>query len=143
MATTFTATAAAASAPVRVDPDGGENVVVSTYTLTEGTINDVIQMVKVPKGAVITAITLACPDIDTNVSPTVTLSVGDGGSTARFISASTIGQAGGVASLSVPGGLGYTYTADDTIDVLIAAATATFAAGDITLVVKYKMQKNP
>lgn len=97
------------------------------------TLNNVIRMVKVPKGFVVSDVTLISTDLDTDGTPAITLSVGDGGATARYISASTAGQAGGLARATA--GLGYQYTTDDTIDVLVAAAPDVAAAGTITVLV--------
>ena len=135
MATT-TSARAASTKPVK---DGvGTHVVMCTYTLSANpTAADVIQMVPVPKGARISAVRLASADLDTNGTPTITMKVGDGGDDDRFITSSTIGQTGGVANLNAQTGLGYEYTADDTVDITFGVASATFAAGDITLVVEY------
>ncbi len=102
-------------------------------------INDVIQMVKIPKGATILDLILDSADID--ASTTLTLSVGDGTTPGRFILESTVGQAGGIVRLSVTGSTQYAYTADDTIDVkVIAAATSTaVTAGILKLTVFYSM----
>lgn len=105
-------------------------------------INDVIQMVKIPKGATILDMVLAADDLDTNVSPAITLDVGDGTTADRFIAASTIAQGGGVARLGQVDGVQFTYTADDTIDVKVKAAPGTGATeGHIRLTVLYTMDK--
>lgn len=119
----------------------GVNSVTGTYTLTAAlALNDVIQMVKIPSGATVLDTILSCNDLDTGGAPTITLSVGDGGSTARYLSASTIGQTGGLAHTATHGGHGYAYTADDTIDVLVAAAPATGATtGTVALTVIYTL----
>jgi hypothetical protein len=94
-------------------------------------INDVIQMVKVPIGARILQIDLYSTDLDSDSTPAVTLSVGDGTTPARFITASTVGQAGGnihfpSVSTTTAAGVGYQYTVNDTIDIAVTAApTAT------------------
>lgn len=111
---------------------------VETTALTTGTI---YQMVKIPVGATIVKVTLATDDLDSNGSPTITLSVGDGTTPARFISASTVGQAGGVVREDVVAGVGYKYTADDTIDVEVTNQAATAAQGTITLAVLYAMDE--
>ena len=102
-------------------------------------INDVIQMVKVPIGAVVLDLILDCADID--ASTTITLSVGDGDSTARYIAASTVGRAGGIVRLSVTGSTQTAYTVEDTIDILVAAAATSTAVttGIIKLTVFYTM----
>lgn len=100
-------------------------------------INDVYQMIKVPNGARILSWTLGADDLDSSTG--ITLSLGDGGSTARYVSASTIAQTGAApVNALLKTGYGYVYTADDTIDVLVAAApTGTFAAGTIRVAVTY------
>lgn len=145
---TLTAGGVASNVPVRT----GINCVISvteTYTfLAAQALNDVIQMVKIPSGATVLDVILSCDDIDSNGSPAVTLDVGDGSDTDRFIAVSTIGQTGGTARLG--SGItddtchGYTYTADDTIDVLIhaAPATAVYSGKSISMTVLYTMQNN-
>lgn len=101
-------------------------------------INDVYQMIKVPLGARIIALTVGADDLDSNGSPTITLSAGDGGSTARYLSASTIAQTGAApVDTLLKTGYGYVYTADDTLDILVAAAPATFAAGTLRMSATY------
>lgn len=100
---------------------------------------DVIQMIPVAKGTTVLNVFLTAEDIDSNGSPAITLDVGDGGDPDRFIDGSTVGQAGGIAQIgsgvaaAAIDGFPYTYTADDTIDVTVATAAATKAAGNITL----------
>jgi hypothetical protein len=100
---------------------------------------DVIQMIPVRKGTTVLGLWLSAEDLDTNGTPTISLDVGDGGDVDRFIDGSTVGQTGGVAVIgsgvaaAVTDGFPYAYTADDTIDVLLAAAAATKAAGNITV----------
>lgn len=93
-------------------------------------LNDVLQIVKVPKGFQVMEVILSTTDLDTGGSPTIELSVGDGGDTDRYISGtgSTIAEAsGGYARLSNIAGHGYIYTEDDTIDVLVATGPQTGA----------------
>lgn len=145
MATTFTASKVATSVPAKEEHQGLVQVT-ATYEIAAAlVVNDVIQMVKVPIGARIVTISLAADDLDSGATPLITLDVGDGGDTDRFIAASTIAQAGGIARIgdNITGAaaadcLGYVYTADDTIDVLVHAAPATGAtSGTITMVVTY------
>lgn len=116
----------------------------STYELTAALAGaDVIQMVKVPKGAQILEIQLATDDLDTGAA--LVLDVGDGGDPDRFIDGSTIGQTGGsarlgsgVAAATAAGSFGYTYTTEDTIDVTVATAPGTGATeGTVALTVLY------
>ena len=132
MASTFTATKAAAGHHIK-DYKPALQCIESVYTVTAGAalvINDVIQMLKVPKGARVMEVILAATDLDSNVTPLITLDVGDGDDPDRYIAASTIGQTGGTVRLG--SGIttlteAFTYTADDTIDVLVKAAPATGA----------------
>lgn len=136
MATTYTADVAAANNAYKGSPGGGVFARVYDVPVTAaqvGTINNVIQAVPVYKGETVLGVEIKATDLDTNVSPALTLSVGDDGATARYIAASDIGQAGGSAKHTV--GVPHTYTADNTIDVLVAAASATGAAGTISIVV--------
>lgn len=145
MATTYTAAKVASSVQSRAGLDA--TWVWGVYEAAVAlVINDVIQMVKVPKYATILEIILACDDLDGGT--TITLDVGDGSSTARFISASTIGQAGGVVRLGqgITGSaaadcLHYQYTAEDTVDVLVHAAPTSSGVGTVKLGVAYSLNQ--
>lgn len=141
---TFTATKAASTYPAKGYGQSGDcKVVFSTYELTAAlAANDVIEMVRVPRGAVVTGVVLSTDDLDTNGTPTIVLDVGDGSDTDRFIDGATVGQAGGTTDASnlAIAGIGYEYSAEDTIDVLVQAGPATGAtSGTISLVVYYTL----
>jgi|ERR1700742_494078 len=96
---------------------------------------DVIQMVPVPKG---------CQIIDTLVvftpgagGPVLTWIVGDGGSTNRFQTSASATVATTVHANG--GGVGYSYSVDDTIDITVAAVGSATAAGSVRLTVLYAM----
>jgi hypothetical protein len=144
MATTYTSAAAQSTSPAfQVSERGVMMVAYGEYTLTSaaelGTINNVIEMVKVPAGAKIMGLLAEMVDNDGGTS--FTLDIGDGGSTARFVAASTVGQAAGYVTSSslVAASLGYRYTSADTIDFLVHAAPASAAAtsGTVRLRVDY------
>lgn len=145
MATTYTAAAAQSTAPAYENRlRGMVYKAYGEYTLTSaaelGTINNVIEMVKVPAGARIVGLTCEMPDNDGGSS--FTLDIGDGASTARFVSASTVGQSAGyitTANMVAATAFGYRYTAADTIDLLVHAAPASAAAtsGKVKLAVEY------
>lgn len=122
---------------------GGASQEVSVYTEYSVTAalatNDYIEMVTLPANAVVTGMTLHATDLDTDGSPALTLSVGDSASANRFISASTIGQAGGYTSTlaSGTGAMFYKYTAPTKIRVTAAAGAATGTTGTIKLLVSY------
>ncbi len=95
-------------------------------------INDVVQMCKVPLGARVLGIALESTDLDSGATPAVTLSIGDGDDTDRFIANSTVGQAGGVVAFPTgtgfnTAGMAYQYTTNDTIDILVGTAPQTTA----------------
>lgn len=145
MATTYTSAAAAGPAP-QIRERGVMHCVYGEYTLTTaaelGTINNVIEMVRVPKGARVVGMVVELPDNDGGTS--FTLDVGDGSSTARYLSASTLGQSAGFKStvdLVAATAFGYVYTVEDTIDLLVHAAPASAAAtsGKAKLRVDYVM----
>jgi hypothetical protein len=140
MATTYSSSAVAST--VQAKTELGVNIVKGSYALTGAlVVNDVIKMVKVPSGAIIHSIFVGVPDLDSDGTPAVTLSVGDGDSASRFVLDSTVGQATGViVGPSVAGGVGYAYTADDTIDIKVTTAPDTSATtGTITMTVAYTM----
>lgn len=135
---TYTAVKAGATYVARSNV--GETFVEESFTFTVApALNDVVQMFKIPAGAKVCEVVLSSTDIDTNGTPLVTLDVGDANSATRFISASQIGRTGGVARLDQFAGLGYTYTADDIIQVKVSAAPATSVVGTVVVTVFYTM----
>lgn len=96
---------------------------------------DVIQMVPVPKGAVIHEL---------NVTfglggGATTINVGDGNSTGRYAASMSTN----VATVQrANAGLGYSYSADDTIDIVIGTATSASAVGTYRLTVMYSVDQS-
>lgn len=108
------------------------------YTLpaTFGTnATDYIDLFNIPKGAVVTGFTLTVADLDSGGSATLTLSLGDAASSTRFLSASTIGQAGGSSSTNASPL--YKYTVDDKVRLTATAAAATPSGGLLQLLFEY------
>ncbi len=141
MASTFLSAKAAAGVQPHESVDG-VNCITATYALTAALVDeDIIQMVKLPKGSRVIDLVLSVTDLDTNVSPAIILEVGDGADVDRYIDASTIGQTGGTVRLGsgiTTNTQAFTSTADDTIDVHVETAPATGAAtGSLTLSVTY------
>lgn len=107
---------------------------------------DVIQMIPVAKGTTVVDLYLTSEDLDTNAAPTTSLDVGDGDDVDRYIDGSNIATTGGIARLgsgvaaAASDLFPHTYTADDTIDVVVAAAGTTKAAGNVTLVAVLSME---
>lgn len=104
---------------------------IALLTTDEATGNTV-QVMKVPKGFVVTGVYLALTDIDTNGSPTVSVTLGDAGDDDRFVAASNIGQAGGSTTTLASTGLYYEFTTDTDIALKFATGSATAAAGTVT-----------
>ena len=137
MASLFTTDMTASGVQARAN--SGETCVSGTYELLAAlVVSDVIQMVKIPKGAKILEVILSTDDLDTSTG--LVLDVGDGSVTDRFIDGSTIGQTGGVDRLNEVGGHLYEYTAEDTIDVIVQTAPTTGAtSGTVNVSVTYQM----
>jgi len=144
MATTYSADAVAATVQAR----GGVGVQSVTETYEAGTalvIDDIIQMVKVPAGATVLDIILSVDDLDSGT--TIVLDVGDGSDDDRYILGTTIGQGGGTVRLgsgvvgaAAASAHGYTYSAEDTIDVHVDTAPSGGGTGTISMTVIYTMQ---
>lgn len=77
--------------------------------------NDIIQMVKVPAGAIVTDVTLITGDLGTSI----TADVGDGDTEDLYISAGDVATAAAVIHMESAGlaGVPKVYSAADTIDV--------------------------
>lgn len=110
----------------------GEEITVTTGQLT---LNALLGSIKVPKGAVIIGASVKSSDIDTGTA--VVLAVGDSVDDDRLITASTIGQAGGVTTAIAATGFAYQYTAETTVQVKVTTAPTTPVAGTITYGVTY------
>lgn len=136
---TKTATAAASVAQAQYNVNGAtvRNV---EYTLNGVSFSagDVIQMVKVPAGARIVDLTIAFDLLGAaGVSSYTLTGIGDGNDADRYlVSTSVVTSA--VVRMAAPAGLGYSYSAEDTIDVTIGTITSgTAATGNVRLSVTY------
>ena len=100
---------------------------------TDVAVSAVTAAFRVPAGFIVTGIIAVASDMDSNGTPTLALSVGDAGSSVRYLSSSTIGQAGTSTTTLASTGLLFENTADT--DILITATTgaATAAAGTLDL----------
>ena len=104
------------------------------YTFTAAqSAGDVIQMVPVPKGAVIHELNV----VANMGGAAITVTGGDGGSAARYGSMSVQGAL--VARCTA--GIGYSYSADDTIDLTVSTVTSASAAGSVRLTVLYSFDQ--
>jgi hypothetical protein len=129
---TFTASAADSTNPALYRISGCTTRV-SKYThpiaLSAG---DVIQMVRVPQGATIT-------NLGFGVSASagaITVNVGDGNDTSAY-AASIVLSATQILTVSTFRGTGRSYSAEDTIDIVITALSAVPGTVDLYLRVDY------
>ena len=108
----------------------------ATYSFTANqSAGDIVQMVPIPKGAQIAALAL---QIDGKAAGAdIVCQVGDGGSATRFLT-----SVSGSAVAQMVGGLGYSYSAEDTIDVKVSSVTSATAGGSIRLTVSYTMDQS-
>ena len=95
-------------------------------------LNKTVSLFKVPANFTIVSASVYVTDMDTDGSPALVFSVGDGTTAARIVSVSTAGQAGGAATI-VAGLPGYQYTAETEILWTTTTASATAAAGTVTI----------
>src|SRR3954465_7101140 len=86
-----------------------------------------VQMVKVPAGATPVLIMVG----NTNNGDSALL-VGDGNSTGRFKAVGTISAGQGLVVCNLPV-IPYTYSVEDTIDILISTASATTLGGALSM----------
>lgn len=118
-----------------------ENGVVArsaVYTFTAAqSAGDILQMVPIPKGAHILDVAVQFPG-QSAAGISATYAVGDGTTAGRFLvstSAFTVTH----ATL----GLGYSYSAEDTIDLSFSSVTSATAGGTVRLTVLYAMDQAP
>ena len=140
MATTYTATGYSTDTPISY----AEGTITRKKTYEVATalvINDVIQFFKLPRFAKPLDALLACDDLDTGSAITLTLRITDGTTTKNFFSASTVGQAGGVARMDLLAALDDWETDNDDyrFEVLVAAAPSGGGTGTVVAWLQYTM----
>lgn len=104
--------------------------------------NDSIELLWLPKGAVVVGAMISASDMDTNASPTLAFDVGDAGDQDRLVAASQVGRAGTLSITLAPTGHGYKYTAATKIVAYVQTAAATAAAGTLTFTIMYFVDEN-
>jgi hypothetical protein len=103
-------------------------------------INDVIKFAKLPANASILDAWLAVDDLDTGTALTLTMRLNDGSAQKNFFSASTVGQAGGVARAAAIAPLEFVTDDDDWwLEVLVAAAPTGGGTGTLVACILYTM----
>lgn len=120
-----------------------EAIVQITPTTTQiGTINNTIDLIRVPKGTVILGARLETGQLDTNGSPTLTLDVGDSGSANRIFAASTVAQTGTNTAAMANGAFGYKYATESVITLKVHAAPATAASAVIIFALSFLVDES-
>lgn len=110
-----------------------------TYTFAAAqSAGDVIQMMPIPKGAVVADVIANFAGLG-GASLTVT-SIGDGNSTGRYGFNSVSTNVANVVRATK--GVGYSYSAEDTIDIIIGTATSASAGTTVYLEVLYSMDQS-
>lgn len=137
---TKTATAAQSTAPARYDTGPGDITRVVEYTLNGVTLSagDVIQLAKVPAGAKFVDFVISWDLLGAAGTSSYTFTgLGDGNDADRYM-ASQSAVTSAVVRMSIPGGQGYAYTAEDTIDLTVGTVTSgTAATGTVRLSFTY------
>jgi hypothetical protein len=120
---------------------GSVLVMTATVSCTAApSTSDTLNFFTMPKNSRVHFAVLKADDMDTNVSPTITLNIGDSGSASRLFAASTVAQAGTLSTAIAAGGEEYQYAADTVITGTAANNAATGAAGTVTLTVFYTLE---
>jgi len=130
---TLTTNKTASTVPAKLVHAGSQSISADYSFSLSLSVGDVIQMVRVPSGAVVTDVAMTFLGTAAN---TVAGNVGDGDSSARYIAATSLSNQGVVrATVGIP----YSYSQDDTVDLSITVATSTTLAGGVKLTVTYKV----
>jgi len=123
---TFTSGPVAGNQSFKPFPDGNLGVRYAKITLTAAVnTSDVYQMVDVFSGETVHNIRILSSDLDGGTD--LVFDVGDDGDVDRYIDGSTCGQTG-IADELDAARAPYTYTADNTIDILCTVDPATDVA---------------
>lgn len=126
----------------------GTNSVKFTYSVTANlSVGDVIQLAKIPHGAIIDGFTVW------HTTGNIAFDIGDGGDGDRFIDSASVVTNGsvvfGVHAQTNVAGYGYQYNLSDdatdqfdTMDMTILVVTTATAAGAISGVIQYHMDES-
>lgn len=119
-----------------------DGVAVAMTTAMIDNANDEVELLTLPKGAVVVEVYFHATDMDTNGTPTLKFDIGDDGDEDRLIAATTVGQtASSTVSLATTGFM-YKYAAATKIKAYVNTAAATAAAGTIYFGVQYFIDEN-
>lgn len=129
---TFTASAADSLSPAKMMVNGSVVRVVKYTHPVALSVGDVIQMCRVPMGATMTFVTFGC----SASAGAITVNVGDGNDTSAYAAAVVLSTTALLTS-STFRGAGRSYSAEDTIDIVVTALSAVPGTVDLYLRVNY------
>lgn len=132
---TFTATAAQSTVPAIMHVKGTVTRIVEYVQVASLSAGDVIQMCKIPNGAMVTRVV---PQWSVSAGAT-TVNIGDGNDTSAYAASLVI--SGPVVTVVQPyRGVGRSYSAEDTIDIVVTVVSATPASAQLKLLIEYTNQ---
>lgn len=101
---------------------------------------DVLQMIRVPNGANILEVTLV---VDQLSGGNYTFTIGDGNGASRYYGSLSSGSTSAMYvqtnAAAAMAGVGYSYSAEDTIDITVGTVTTATASGVLRLIVAYTL----
>lgn len=115
---------------------------VFTFT-TSASAGDVVQMLPIPKGSSILDVQLDVQGLAAGSN--VAFNVGDGSSTNRFIASASAAagiQGGAILRMNNASGGGYSYSVDDSIDVVVGTIGSMSGQAVLRLTVFYAMDQS-
>ena len=105
------------------------------------TTADVLDLFDLPPRARVVDGFVKSADLDSNGAPTFAFNVGITGTAALFFSAANAPQAGTVNRLTLATGTDYVTTARTRVKLVPSANAATFAAGDVVVMLAYIVEE--
>lgn len=133
---TFTASAAqSTAAPKYIERGMIARSCIWTFSAAAASAGDVVQMIRVPAGAHIHDVSVVN---DFNAaSATFAVNVGDGNSATRYIGSATEDT----IVVRAETGVGYSYSVEDTIDIVVATAASASVGATVRVTVFYSMDQ--
>lgn len=123
----------AAQAPIQRTPLSAGQPITSRGRLTLAAnlaVGDVVQLFRVPQGAVIRNALIVAQKVDSGGAPAFAFTVGDAAGATHLFGAQTVAQAGGNAELAIGAAVkGYQYPNDDIVYLTVTAAAQTQVGG--------------
>jgi hypothetical protein len=142
MASTFQSVQVTRGDPPKTPRNGGTITVYGEYEILAAlVVDDVIQMVPIPKGARILDVHINTDELDSDGTPEMVLDVGDTDGTDdtdRYIDGTAASPV--LARMNNIAGFGYEFLANGTIDIHVETAPETGAtSGTLKLVATYEL----